>query len=501
MYLSAVYKKSLEIVKAYFICKYYGICYISEDLRHTTGVLLHFTGHQARTKGGIGDYTPDIMKNMKRIIPVMMAAVLTCTGLPLTARADSAKVVTLGANLTAEQKTSMYKYFGTTADAVDTIEVTNADERKYMEGIASEAQIGTRTYSCSYVEPTTSGGIQVKVGNLTFVTSSMIASTLLTSGVENCNVVAASPIEVSGTGALTGIMMAYEKASGKTLSEEQKAAATEELVTTGELADSIGQKDAADLMNEVKQEVIKDGLTDEGEIQDAINDAAKTYNITLTEDQMSKISSLMQNISQYDYDVNALKKTLENLEGKGGKEGFFSSLWSSIKGIFTGDSDSGDGGIINDTNDDVLGADAIIDSTLEALDEETKKEGFWDKVTNFFKGLFGGSDDDADEEETTDEEDADKEDSEDTENPEDAADTSDDESLDTGNPDGTADPDAALNPDGTDGTDPNAANDGVDPNAQTVDPASSDGTGSGAAADGLSSDNGQTADPAAGTIQ
>ena len=87
------------------------------------------------------------MKNMKRIIPVMMAAVLTCTGLPLTARADSAKVVTLGANLTAEQKTSMYKYFGTTADAVDTIEVTNADERKYMEGIASEAQIGTRTYS------------------------------------------------------------------------------------------------------------------------------------------------------------------------------------------------------------------------------------------------------------------------------------------------------------------------------------------------------------------
>ena len=101
--------------------------------------------HICLNKGGIGDYTPDIMKNMKRIIPVMMAAVLTCTGLPLTARADSAKVVTLGANLTAEQKTSMYKYFGTTADAVDTIEVTNADERKYMEGIASEAQIGTRT--------------------------------------------------------------------------------------------------------------------------------------------------------------------------------------------------------------------------------------------------------------------------------------------------------------------------------------------------------------------
>ena len=76
-----------------------------------------------------------------------------------------------------------------------------------MEGIASEEQIGTRTYSCSYVQPTSDGGIQVKVANLTYVTSSMIASTLTTSGVENCNVVAASPIAVSGTGALTGIMM------------------------------------------------------------------------------------------------------------------------------------------------------------------------------------------------------------------------------------------------------------------------------------------------------
>ena len=62
-----------------------------------------------------------------------------------------------------------------------------------------------------------------------------------------------------------------------------------------------------------------------------------------------KIVSLMENISQYDYDVKALKKTLENLEGK--DEGFFAGLWSSIKGFFTGD--SGDGGIINDTKDDI----------------------------------------------------------------------------------------------------------------------------------------------------
>ena len=330
---------------------------------------------------------------MKRIIPVMMAAVLTCASVPMVAKADNSKVVTLGANLSDEQKKSMYEYFGTSSDKVETIEVTNADERKYMEGIASEEQIGTRTYSCSYVEPTGSGGVQVKVANLTFVTSSMIASTLLTSGVENCNVVAASPIEVSGTGALTGIMMAYESASGEKLSEDQKAAATEELVTTGELANEVGQQEATNLMNEVKQDVIEDGLTDPDDIKDAVEDAAKDINITLTDEQMAKIVSLMENISQYDYDVKALKKTLENLEGK--DEGFFAGLWSSIKGFFTGD--SGDGGIINDTKDDILGADAVIDSTLDAINSQTEeKENFWDKIVGFFKDLFGGSDDEAD---------------------------------------------------------------------------------------------------------
>lgn len=336
------------------------------------------------------------MKKFKKIIPFVVTLSLFASCLPMVAKADSSKVVTLGANLSDEQKNDMYEYFGTSADKVETIEVTNDDERKYMEGIATESQIGTRTYSCSYVEPTESGGIQVKTANLTFVTSSMIASTLTTSGVENCNVVAASPIEVSGTGALTGIMMAYETASGETLDEGQKEAATEELVTTGELADAIGQEEATDLMNNIKQEVIEEGITDKDEIQDVVEDNADNLNITLTQEQLDKIVALMEKISQYDYDVKALKDTLENLAGK--SEGFFAKIWNSIKGFFGGD--KGDGGIINDTKDDILGSDIVTDSTLDDIKhkvENADTEGWWDKIVNFFKGLFGGDDKDSEE--------------------------------------------------------------------------------------------------------
>lgn len=346
--------------------------------------------------------TPRIMKKLKRALPVAMAIVLGSTAAPLVVRADSSKVVTLGANLTDSQKNSMYEYFGTSSDKAEVIEVTNADERKYLEGVAPDEQIGTRTYSCSYVEPTTSGGIQVKVSNLTYVTSSMISSTLLTSGVENCNVVAASPIEVSGTGALTGIMMAYEKATGTTLNDDQKAAATDELVTTGDLANDIGQDKAENVMNDVKKDVIEGGLTDADDIQNAVENAAKDNNVTLTQEQIDKISDLMKNISQYDYDVKALKNTLDNIDGKSG--GFFSNLWSSIKGIFGGD-DSSDGGIINGTDDSALGDDVVTNSTLDssdnssnstdssdaASDDNSDDSGFWGKIKNFFKDLFGGS--------------------------------------------------------------------------------------------------------------
>lgn len=289
---------------------------------------------------------------------------------------ESDNVVTLGENLTEAQRASMYEYFGTSADKVRTIVVTHADEVKYMEGIATAEQIGPTTNSCAYVEPTTSGGIKVKTANLNFVTSAMIASTLLTAGMENCNVIAACPFEVSGTGALTGIMMAYETASGESLDEGKKEAAMEELITTGNLADTIGQEKAAEVMNDVKTEIIDKGLTDPAEIGEAVDQIAGKYEVTLTDEQKQQIVALMEKISQYDYNVKALKNTLDNLTGE---DGFFSKMWTSIKSFFVG---SGDG-ILSETNEEALGSDVITDSTES---ESGFKDGLWTRIKKFFSG-------------------------------------------------------------------------------------------------------------------
>ena len=289
---------------------------------------------------------------------------------------DSGKVVTLGENLNEEQRASMYEYFGTSPDEVETIVVTHADEVQYMQGIATDEQIGPTTNSCAYVEPTDSGGIKVKTANLNFVTSAMIASTLTTAGMENCNDIAACPFEVSGTGALTGIIMAYETASGEELDEGQKEAAMEELVTTGDLADSVGQEKATEVIKDVKTEVIDEGLTDPEEIGDAVDNIAEENEITLTDDQRAQVVALMEKISQYDYDVNALKDTLDNLTGESGA---LSNIWNTVKTFFVGSDD----GILSDTNDEALGSDVVTDSTVN---ESGFKDGLFTRIKNFFTG-------------------------------------------------------------------------------------------------------------------
>ena len=61
--------------------------------------------------------------------------------------ADSSVVVTLGANLSKEQRATMLKYFGVNENEVVILEVNNQEERKYLQGVATEEQLGKKTFS------------------------------------------------------------------------------------------------------------------------------------------------------------------------------------------------------------------------------------------------------------------------------------------------------------------------------------------------------------------
>ena len=316
----------------------------------------------------------------KKFTSVAALGLCLALGFSMGVSADSRKVVTLGADLSEQQKQIVMNYFGVTADQVDILTITNQDERDHLGSYVPLEQIGTHTYSCALVSPTASGGIQVKTANLDWVTCNMIATTLSTSGVVNCDVIAASPIQVSGTGALTGIIMAYEQASGETLSPQKKELATEELVITGQLANNVGQKEATAIVNEAKTEIISQNITDVTVIQNIVNEAANDNNTQLTQDQIDMVTELLNKISQEDYNYDDMKDTLERVDENVG----VTSQTDELSGDESNDEESAaqqaaqdaqaeaeteaeetEASILDNTNDDAFGGDIITGSTLE----------------------------------------------------------------------------------------------------------------------------------------
>ncbi len=323
----------------------------------------------------------------KKLIAIMTSAFCIAAVIPaVPAMADGQKVVTLGADLSAEQQTMMLEYFGVYGEGVETLYINNAEEREHLAAYVPIEQIGTRTVSCAMVNPTTSGGIQVKTANLTWVTGYMIASTLSTSGVVNCEVLAAAPFPVSGTGALTGIMMAYEAASGETLDEAKKDAATQELVTTATIAGDIGQETAVQIVNETKIEVIEGNAASTEEIQGIVEDAVQNMEVSLSQEDRDLLVGLLDTLSGLDYEdeeVDAMKDNLDRVEQAGGQEDASDvditgndediDNASGTDDASAADSSSDSESIFNKVDDSALGDDVEFSSTYEE-DENSETE-------------------------------------------------------------------------------------------------------------------------------
>lgn len=324
-----------------------------------------------RRKAGKGPAIK-IMKNKNRFLAVLCSALMATASLPAVAlqpvMADASKVVSIGNDLTDAQKKTMMKYFGISGDkSVQQITVTNKDEVSHLSGYIPLEQIGTRTVSCAYIKPTESGGIKVRTANLQYVTANMIASTLADLGIKNCEVVSACPFQVSGTGALTGVMMAYEKATGTVINKDKKDIATQEVVITKDIAKDIGTAQAENIVNQAKTEVVQNNVTNKTDIQNTVTNIVNNNNVNITEQQIDNIVDLVEDVANQDYDDsyvknleeigNNIKQELEAIKNDKKEDTDKSDKQEEKKE--TKDSDS----ITDQVDDSVLGDNVISSST------------------------------------------------------------------------------------------------------------------------------------------
>lgn len=272
----------------------------------------------------------------------MLTALALLAGLavvaPLSvAQAAEDEVVSLGANLDPQQKQEMLDLFGVSGDEVAVLEVTNQEERQYLEGVISDTQIGTRAISSVYVRIKDDGsGIDVQTKNITYVTERTYGNALVTAGISDADIYAAAPFPVSGTAALTGIFKAFEVATGEEIPEEAKRVATEELVDTAEIGEEVDdQSGVAELIQRAKEEIIDRGLSDPGAIREVVIRIAGELNINLTSEQIERIVQILVQVQKLDIDVDEVRDQLEDFGTKIGiSEEEAQGIWDSIQDLF-----------------------------------------------------------------------------------------------------------------------------------------------------------------------
>ncbi len=178
----------------------------------------------------------------------------------------------------------------------------------------------------------------------------MYCNALITAGVEDAMITVAGPFKISGTAALVGVMKSYEIMTGEEISEENADAATNELVVTGEIGASVGDEEATNFFALAKQKVVEGDLSSEEEISQAVNEAAKSVNIQLTDEQKQKVVVALDKIKNLNIDTESLKEQAkdiynqikdmgidtEQVEGFLGKLGsFFSGFLDSVSDFFS----------------------------------------------------------------------------------------------------------------------------------------------------------------------
>lgn len=266
------------------------------------------------------------MKKRLSIFLILCIMLSLCSTLAL--EPGDARVV-IGADNSAADIERVYSTFGIDRDSTQELLITNADERSYLEGQVPDSALGTRAISCVYIEVLPEGkGLEAEVHNVTVCTREMYVGALTTAGISDAKVIVVSPVDgVSGTAALAGIFVAYEDMTGEKLDNTATDVAVEEISTTADLASELGGEQAAQIVNQLKAslEETKD-MTDE-ELQEEILSIADGQDISLSDEQVQKLLTLVRHLENLDIDelVEKAKKLGD----------FFADASESAGGIFS----------------------------------------------------------------------------------------------------------------------------------------------------------------------
>ena len=275
---------------------------------------------------------------MRKITIAILALIVLAMIIPIGFSGEANSVVVTYGEAThanSAYKSTVDDFFNSYAH----VDLNSADSRiiyasevnQISTGISGKTYSSNQILSSALLDLNDNDNLEVSVdkSKIKTVTGDMYISALKSAGITAGHVYVTSPVSATGESALAGIMNSYEAATNVEIPESVKEAAADEISTQAEIIDNSGvdPNSLSKLVDDVKQEVSKDNITDHNTIVNIINNYVQNNNINITNTDIENLADSIEQVQNVQGDVNYYKGQVSDFMGNATGSGF------SIDGI------------------------------------------------------------------------------------------------------------------------------------------------------------------------
>lgn len=272
---------------------------------------------------------------------ILLSIVIFGIALPIGFSAQSnTKVITYGETTynNANYKSVVDDFFKQQAHvdvkSIDSKIITAGEVNKVASKFTQKTYTSDQIFSSALVDLSDQGNIKVTVdkSKITTITADMYISALKSAGITHGHVYVTSPVSATGESALAGIMNSYEAATDVKIPEKVKQAANDEIYTEAAIVekDNVTPEDLTKVVDNVKDTVQKNNITDHKTIVNIINNYTVNNNIKLSNSSIENLATSIGGVQSVQGDVqnysNKVTNFVSNQSGGFSLDQIFSKL-------------------------------------------------------------------------------------------------------------------------------------------------------------------------------
>ena len=195
--------------------------------------------------------------------------------------------------------------------------ITASDVNKIASTITGRTYDSSEIFSSALVNLKENADLKVSVDKdkITTITGDMYLSALKSAGIKSGHVYVTSPVTATGESALAGIMNCYEEATNVKIPETVKEAANKEIYTQAEVVkDTNASSDqVSKLVDDVKETVKKENVTDHQTIVNIIYNYTVNNNINITNSSIENLANSIEQIQNTQGDINTYENQVSEV--------------------------------------------------------------------------------------------------------------------------------------------------------------------------------------------